>query len=126
MERREKNIGAFKNLEIPMQNRNVFRILKKYGFSTKDLTIKIQRSGKLLKLPLYGSTDYNNIGRIDLFPNAFTDEEQLVRTVIHEKCHVLQLKKHGKLYTQENLDTMEEQARRFENLYYNILKKKVK
>lgn len=37
-------------------------------------------------------TDYKNIGRIDLLPNAFLNEEQLVRTLIHEKCHVMQLK----------------------------------
>ena len=44
-------------------------------------------------MPLYGSTDYNSIGRIDLFPNAFTSEEELIKTILHEKCHVLQLKK---------------------------------
>ena len=43
-----------------------------------------------------GLTDYNDIGRIDLFPNAFSDEEQLIRTVIHEECHVKQLKNTAK------------------------------
>lgn len=32
-----------------------------------------------------GLTGYNDIGRIDLFPNAFSDEEQLIRTVIHNE-----------------------------------------
>lgn len=49
----------------------------------------------MLSMPFYGSTDYDNIGRIDLFPSAFINEEQLVRTIIHEKCHVLQLQKYG-------------------------------
>lgn len=88
------------------------------------ITFKIQRSESLLALPFYGSTDYNNIGRIDLFPNAFTDEEQFIRTVIHEKCHVEQLKKHGKKYTQKHLQEMEKQAYRFENIYYIILKRR--
>lgn len=124
--RRESNIGVFQNLEIPMQKREVHRVLDKYGISSKGLTLKIQRSEKLLSLPFYGATDYNNIGRIDLFPNAFTNEEQLVRTVVHEKCHVLQLKKYGKIYVQNNIELMERQAERFENLYYSILKKRVK
>ena len=48
-------------------------------------------------------TDYKNIGRIDQLPNAFLNEEHLVRTLIHEKCYVMQLKKHGARYAQDNL-----------------------
>ncbi len=125
IKRREVNIGTFKNLQVPMQKRSVLRIAEKYNVSTDGLTFKIQRSEKFLALPFYGSTDYNNIGRIDLFPNAFSSEEELIKTVIHEKCHVKQLKKYGKKYAQENLDLMEQQAYRFESLYYNILKKRV-
>lgn len=69
-----------------------------------------------------GLTGYNDIGRIDLFPNAFSDEEQLIRTVIHEECHVKQLKKYGKEYAQEHLQEMEKQAYRLENIYYHFLK----
>lgn len=79
----------------------------------------------MITLPFYGSTDYNDIGRIDLFPNAFSDEEQLIRTVIHEKCHVKQLKKYGKEYAQKHLQEMEKQAYRLESIYYHILKKRV-
>ncbi len=43
-----------------------------------------------------------DIGRIDLLPKAFVDEEQLLRTVIHEGCHVKQFKKYGSSYVQEN------------------------
>ena len=125
MERRDKNIGAFSNLEIPMQKRYVLALCKKYGIDTKDITFKIQRSESLLNIPLYGSTDYNNIGRIDLFPNAFINEEQFIKTVLHEKCHYLQLKKYGKKYVQKNLSDMEKRAYRFESVYYHILKKRV-
>ncbi len=124
--RREKNIGMFKNLTIPMQKRTILRVAKKYGIETQGLTFKIQRSEKLLSLPFYGSTDYNNIGRIDIFPNAFLNEEQLIRTIIHEKCHVKQLKKYGRKYTQNNVERMEKLAERFEEIYYCILKKRVK
>ena len=124
--RKEANQGIFKNLEIPMQKRYVLKFADKYGISTKGLTIKIQRNEKLLSMSLYGSTDYKNVGRIDLFPNAFQDENELVKTILHEKCHVMQLQKHGEKYAQENIELMEKQAERFERFYYSIIKKRVR
>lgn len=124
--RKEANIGKLKNLQIPMQKRYVERIASKYGLKIQDLSIKIQRNEDMLNLPFCGSTDYDNIGRIDLLPNAFQTEEILVRTIIHERCHVLQLKKHGKEYAQINLAEMEKEAYKFEEFWYNIVRKRVK
>lgn len=124
LDRKEANTGIFEKLEVPMQKRSVLSICKKYSIDTKGITFKIQRSEKMLALPFYGSTDYDNIGRIDLFPNAFSNEEELIKTILHEKCHVKQLKKYGKRYAQDNLDKMEKQAYRFESIYYNIIKKR--
>lgn len=123
LDRRDKNIGAFSVLEMPMQKKTVISVCKKYGIDTKGLTFKIQRSEKLLSIPFYGSTDYDNVGRIDLFPNAFINEDELVKTILHEKCHVLQLKRYGKMYSLNNIDLMEKKAYRFERLYYNIIAK---
>ena len=125
VQRKESNLGAFSNLKIPMQKRKVREIAQKYDVDVSGLTIKIQRSEKLLSLGLFGSTDYENIGRIDLFPNAFIDEEQLIRTLIHEKCHVNQLKKYGRKYVQEHLDEMEKEAYSLEESWF-INQKKVK
>ena len=125
-DRRELNIGAFFNLKIPMQKRKVIELANKYGINIKGLTIKIQRNEKLLSLPVTGSTDYKSIGRIDLFPNAFIDEEQLVRTLIHEKCHVNQLKKYGFKYVQDNLSDMEKEAYATEEIEYQKILKKAK
>lgn len=124
LDRKEHNTGVFSSLNIPMQKREVLSLCRKYSIDTKGITFKIQRSEKLMAMPFYGSTDYNNIGRIDLFPNAFTSEEELLKTILHEKCHVMQLRKHGKEYAQQNLDTMEKQAYRFESIFYNIIKKR--
>ena len=33
-------------------------------------------------------------GVITLFPNSFTDEENIVRTLVHEKTHVEQFRKY--------------------------------
>lgn len=125
-DRRELNTGAFLNLKIPMQKRKVIELANKYGINIKGLTIKIQRNEKLLSLPVTGSTDYKSIGRIDLFPNAFIDEEQLVRTLIHEKCHVNQLKKYGFKYVQDNLSDMEKEAYATEEIEYQKILKKAK
>ena len=124
-ERKTTNTGSFDKLQIPLQKREVLRIAKQYGVDMRGITVKIQRSEKLLALPLTGSTDYKSIGRIDLFPRAFENEEQLMRTLIHEKCHVKQLQKHGAAYAQKNLDQMERQAYRFESFWYQKLRKKV-
>ena len=124
-ERKTANTGSFAELQIPLQKREVLRLAKQYGVDMCGITVKIQRSEKLLALPLTGSTDYKNIGRIDLFPRAFENEEQLMRTLSHEKCHVKQLKKHGAAYAQKNLDQMERQAYRFESFWYQKLRKKV-
>ena len=125
IQRKDSNLGVFSNLKVPMQKRKVKEIAQQYGVDISGLTIKIQRSEKLLSLPITGSTDYKNIGRIDLFPNAFMDEEQLVRTLIHEKCHVNQLKKYGLQYVQEHLDDMEKEAYALEENWF-INQKKVK
>ena len=99
---------------------------KGFNLSILECKLKIQRNEKLLLLPTTGMTDYKNIGRIDLLPNAFLNEEQLVRTLIHEKCHVMQLKKHGARYAQDNLQKMEAQAYRFEDFWYSRLVREMK
>lgn len=122
--RKERNTGAFSELEIPMQKRYVLYLCQKYGIDTNGIKFKIQRSEELVNLGYFGMTDYDNIGRIDLLPNAFRNEEQLLRTIIHEKCHVKQLKKYGKKYVQDNLDEMERVAYKFEDFYYSIVKRR--
>ncbi len=124
--RKEDNIGKYQGLQIPVQKRYVERIASRYGLKIQDLNIKIQRSEELLRTPLCGSTDYNDIGRIDLFPNAFLDEETLIRTIIHERCHVLQLRKRGKEHAQSHLMEMEKEAYKFEDFWYNIARKRAK
>mgnify|MGYP002231228986 CR=1 FL=1 len=58
LDRREQNIGAFSELRVPMQKREVLSLCRKYSIDTNGITFKIQRSEKLLALPFYGSTDY--------------------------------------------------------------------
>lgn len=123
LDRKSSNTGVFSNLGVTMQKKEVKRICEEYGLDVKGLTFKIQRSEHLLNSSYYGSTDYDNIGRIDLFPNAFKDEEELIKTIIHEKCHVEQLKRYGKKYCLEHLADMEAEAYQTEEEIFNKLTK---
>ena len=118
LNRRISNSGAFAHLKIPMQKKAVVQICRKYGVDISGLKIKIQRGEDCLKVDIAGATDYFDIGRIDLLPNAFKDTEQLLRTVIHEGCHVRQLKKYGREYVQNNVIYMERVAKRYEDFFY--------
>lgn len=123
--RRKKNLPPLEDLSVPLQKREVKKIARRYGFSLDGLTIKIQRDVGLVNVPIAGATDYDNIGRIDIFPNAFKSEEELIQTLIHENCHVMQLRKYGKEYTQKNIAKMEQIAERYEGLWYNYLKRRL-
>ena len=125
-DRKEKNSGAFSGLKVPMQKKAVKQVCNKYNYDISGSTIKIQRSESMLATFLYGSTDYDNIGRIDLFPNAFVDEEELIKTIIHEKCHVEHSRKYGKKYCQEHLSDMEKEAYNIQDEVFERLKKEVK
>ena len=123
--RKNVNIGVFSHLKVTMQIRTVKRLCNKYFLKLEGITIKIQRNAELLSLPITGIADYNDIGRIDLTPNAFINEEELIKTILHESSHVKQLRKYGKNYVQENLLYMEQVAYRYEQFYYGLLKRRL-
>ena len=114
-------MGAF--LEVPMQKKAVKQICQKYGVDISFLRIKIQRDENLLRFGIAGVAAPEDVGRIDLLPSAFVNEEQLLRTVLHEGCHVKQFKKYGSLYVQENQLIMEKIVYRYEDFFLKIIKK---
>ena len=124
LQRPTTNRGAFAHLEVPMQLRAVKQICRKYGVDISELRIKIQRGEDLLRADFAGMTAYEDIGRIDLTPHAFLNEEQLVRTIIHEGCHVKQLKKYGREYVQMNILHMEKTAKRYEDFFTRLVKRR--
>ena len=124
MKRRDKNIGDFSKLEEPMQLKHIKAICKEVAIDLEDIKIKIQREKNLIDLPFFGSADPKQIGRIDLFPGAFTNREELLRTIVHEKVHVDQYKKYGGQYVMENRNKFEEEAYKLEEKWYNEYKKK--
>ena len=123
LQRPSANQGVFAHLEVPMQLRAVKQVCRKYGVDISGLRIKIQRGEDLLKYLYAGSAAPEDIGRIDLFPNAFANEEQILRTVIHEGCHVKQFKKYGSAYVQEHRREMEDVAERYEKFFFRIARR---
>ena len=125
LQRPSANRGAFAHLEVPMQKRAVIQICRKYGIDISGLRIKIQRDEEMLRFLIAGSAAPEDIGRIDLLPLAFTNEEEILRTVIHEGCHVKQFKKYGATCVQENRIPMERVAKRYENFFLKIVQRRV-
>ena len=119
------NKGAFAHLKIPMQLRAIKQICRNYGVDISMLRIKIQRGEDLLNYFYAGSAAPEYMGRVDLFPRAFADEDELLRTIIHEGCHVKQFIKYGSVYVQEHRKEMEEVAERYERFFLNIVKRRV-
>lgn len=126
MKRRKFNLGVFEHLQIPMQKKSIVSVCKKYGVDISVLKIKIQRDEGLLNAFFAGTTAYEDVGRIDLTPNAFKNEEELLKTIIHERIHVKQLLKYGKDYVQAHRNYMEKVAERGEEFFYRIVKRRVK
>ena len=120
------NQGAFAHLEVPMQLRAVKRLCYDYGIDIAGIRIKIQRDETMLKLDFAGWSDPKRIGRIVLFPNAFLNEEQLLKTVMHESCHVKQIRKYGATFVQENSFVMERVARRYEDFFWQTVRRRVR
>ena len=57
-------------------------------------------------------------GRIHLLPNAFRSEEELARTIFHEKIHLEQFIEFGEECVTENYEAFEKEARKLEELFW--------
>ena len=97
MYRKTNNTGAFKDLSEPMQLRHVKHVAQKYGIDLEEIGVRIERDESLINSGYFGEANpkYANKGRIHLFPDAFESEEELARTIYHEKAHLEQFQKHG-------------------------------
>jgi len=92
--RRSKNIGAFKDLAVPMQLKEVEAIASEAGIGLEGIKVRIVRDPELVGKGLYGWADPK--GKvIELYPDAFTDTENLVKTLGHERTHIYQTKTFG-------------------------------
>lgn len=71
---------------LPMATEQVEQIAEKYGIDLSGVDVRIDKA----KIGFYGSTSPN--GAITLTRSAFINEEQLARTLAHERFHVEQIR----------------------------------
>ncbi|WP_280923527.1 RHS repeat-associated core domain-containing protein, partial [Streptomyces palmae] len=94
LERRTTNTGPFADLQVPMQKRYVKRIAEQAGVGLDGVTVKINRDVDLIGRDLYGHTTPGRV--ITLYPDAFSSVENLVKTIGHERMHVMQIDLYGR------------------------------
>ena len=92
--RKAHNIGSFKALTEPMQKKHVMNIIKEMNIDYKDIEIDIIRNAELIGSGLTGYT-FPNGKKVQLYPDAFVNREQLVKTIGHERVHCEQVKIFG-------------------------------
>ena len=85
---------SFKQLQEPMQLKHVRKIMKDMGIDYGKAKIKIIKDPELLAYKLCGWTN-PNLKEIQLYPLAFLNREQLVKTLGHERIHYEQVKMWG-------------------------------
>lgn len=89
MFRRTENVGDFADLKVPMQMRYVEQAAEDGGVGLQGVKVRIVRDPDLLGKNIYGYTHAD--GSIDIYPDAFTNTEQLVKTLGHERTHTMQI-----------------------------------
>ena len=92
--RKAHNIGSFKALTEPMQKKHVMSIIKEMDIDYKGIEIDIIRNEELIGSGLMGYT-FPNGKKVQLYPDAFVNREQLVKTIGHERVHCEQVKIFG-------------------------------
>ncbi|WGV59198.1 DUF4280 domain-containing protein [Brevibacillus brevis] len=121
--RRTSNTGEFKDLSEPMQLRHVEKVAEDAGIGLKGIKIEINRDAELVGKDLYGWADPKG-NRIILYPDAFSNKEDLVKTLGHERIHIYQTKTFGKPQDHEMLLEFEKGAYGSEDSWWEYYKRK--
>ena len=123
MYRNSSNKGAFSHLPEKMSKKHIREIAKEYGISLAGMSINIDKNEELLNLFFAGRADPESVGGITFFPNAFKSKEELLRTLYHERLHVLQFKEYGVDFVQNNRRYFEDITEQAEEQFIENLKK---
>ena len=124
--RKTKNTGAFQHLPERMSKKHIRELAKEFGIELEGMKLNIDFNEELLRIPLAGRADPEEIGGITFFPNAFRSKEELVRTLFHEKQHVEQFREYGITYVQENRMYFEALTETLEEEFVSKIKKEGK
>jgi hypothetical protein len=116
--RRTTNTGVFSKLQVPMQKRVVNEVAAKAGVGLDGVKVKINRDSDLIGRNFYGHTSPD--GTITLYPDAFSSTENLVKTLGHERMHVMQTQVFGKASSIEQEAAWEKAAYAAEEQFWNL------
>ena len=123
MYRKTKNTGAFSGFEELMTQKHVRGVMAEMGIDPKNAKYKINRDENMIGRNIFGHTSED--GKVvTLFPDAFTNREQLVKTIGHEQIHLKQVEENGIVKTQEDLIDREREARASEEGWWESYVKK--
>lgn len=101
-----------------MQLKEVKRLAEQAGIGLDGVKVKIIRDPEMIRLPHAGWANPNG-KEIQLYPNAFINEEQLVKTLAHERTHIFQVRIYGEAKDIPMLDKFEEGAYGIENTFWD-------
>ena len=110
--RRIGNPGPFDGLPERMSKKHIRELAKEFDISLEHVKIFIDRDIDKLK-PKFryaGIANDQNVGEIQFFPKAFRSKEELLRTLYHERIHVMQFREYGAEYVQKNRAYFEDLA----------------
>lgn len=122
LHRASANKGVFEHLPEKMSKKHIRDIAKQFEIDLKGITISIDKNPDLLRIKYAGRADAENVGLITFFPNAFKSREELVRTIFHERQHVLQYKENGTKFVQDNRGHFEKITYSLEDEFINYWK----
>lgn len=93
-----------------MSKKHIRDLAKEFDISLENVIIHIDKDVEKLRPTCFftGRADTDKIGRIDFSPKAFRSKEELVRTLFHERLHVMQFREFGVEYVQEHREHFEE------------------
>ncbi|WP_251095005.1 putative T7SS-secreted protein [Streptomyces sp. Caat 7-52] len=120
LERRTANTGPFSELQVAMQKRVVRQVAEQAGVGLDGVKIRINRDTDLIGRGLYGHTSPDRT--ITLYPDAFTSKEDLVRTIGHERMHVMQIDLYGSASSLEQEAAWERAAYKSEDQFWHYYK----
>lgn len=108
--RKTRNTGVFSEFEEQMSLKHVRGIVKDMGIQFPDTKLVIVRDKELIGRREFMGYTFPDGSMIHLYPAAFSDREQLVKTLGHEYIHLKQAQERGMITSVEELMERERDA----------------
>lgn len=124
---RMRNRNAYKAIPYskytePMTKKHIRRVMKEMGISYGKATVRLVNDKELIGRGLFGYTTPKG-KEVQLYPDAFMSREELVKTLGHEKVHLIQLKQYGPTNDTELAALYEKEASESEEQWWEDYKK---